>query len=74
MVGLGVGEIIGATLLGHVHDIFSRKVTIISNMVSSVIAFVLVLGYSARYEFSLVFGFIMTFFWGIQDAGIGVCT
>ena len=44
--------------------------TIAANLVGAVVGFSLVLGYTIRYEYTLAFGFFMTFFWGIQDGGI----
>ena len=70
MVGLGVGEIVGAMLFGKIGDNFSMKVTIAANMFSVVCAFSITLGYIIRYRYSLPFGFFMTFFWGIQDGGL----
>ena len=46
------------------------QVTIAANMVAVVAGFGLALGYTIRYEYSLPFGFFMTFFWGIQDGGL----
>ena len=70
MVGLGIGEIVGALVLGYIQDNFSRKVTFIANLFVTVIGFGIAIAYTINYEFTLVFGFIMTFFWAIQDAGI----
>ena len=65
MVGLGAGEIIGALGFARILDKFSSRITIAANMLAVVLAFSLLLGYTFRYEYSLPFGFFMTFFWGI---------
>ena len=39
-------------------------------MFAVVVAFGIAIGYTIKYEYSLVFGFFMTFFWGIQDSGL----
>ena len=39
-------------------------------MLSAVAGFSLLLGYTIRYKFNLVFAFFMTFFWGMQDGGL----
>ena len=70
MVGLGAGEIVGAIVFGKIGDNFSMKVTIAANMFSVVAGFSLLLGYIIRYQYSLPFGFFMTFFWGIQDGAL----
>ena len=67
MVGLGVGEIVGAMGFGKVQDNTSIKVQIAINMLSAVVGFGILMGFTIRYEFNLVFGFAMTFFWGISD-------
>ena len=39
-------------------------------MLSAVAGFTLVISYTVHYKFTLVFGFFMTFFWGISDGGL----
>ncbi len=46
------------------------RITIVSNLLAVVVSFGLAIWYTVRYEYSLVFSFFMTFFWGIQDAGL----
>ena len=70
MVGLGVGEIVGAIVFGKIGDKFSMKITIAANMLAVVAGFSLLLGYIIRYRYSLPFAFFMTFFWGIQDGAL----
>ena len=70
MVGLGVGEISGAMIFGKIGDTQSMKITIAANMLSAVVGFSMLISYTIHYQFSLVFGFFMTFFWGISDGGL----
>ena len=65
MVGLGVGEIIGALGCARFMDKFSIKITIVANMLAVVLSFSLLFGYTIRYKYSLSFSCIMTFFWGV---------
>ena len=39
-------------------------------MLSAVAGFTLVISYTVHYKFTLIFGFLMTFFWGISDGGL----
>lgn len=70
MVGLGFGEISGAMIFGKIGDSQSMKVTIAANMLSAFVGFSLLIAYTVHYKFTLVFGFFMTFFWGISDGGL----
>ena len=70
MVGLGAGEIVGAMVFGRIGDNFSMRILVAANMFSAVVGFSLLLGYTIRYQFSLPFAFVMTFFWGMQDGGL----
>ena len=70
MVGLGVGEIVGSIIYGRISDKYSNKITIVANVVGSLIAFCLLIIYALQFEFSLVYGFAVTLAWGVQDSGI----
>ena len=64
MIGLGIGEIVGAIVFGRIGDRLSMRVLIATNMFSAVIAFSMAMWYVTRFRFSLGFAFAMTFVWG----------
>ena len=67
MVGLGLGEIIGSLLFGKLQDTARISTTIAVNMLSSIVAFTIVLSYISTYEYSFGYSFSMTFFWGVYE-------
>ena len=64
MIGLGIGEIVGAIVFGRIGDRLSMRVLIATNMFSAVVAFSMAMWYVTRFSFSLGFAFAMTFVWG----------
>lgn len=67
MVGLGIGEIIGAILFGYIEDHFSNRVSTCACLLLSTIAVVVNLVFTYNYSFTLGFGAIMCCMWGVQD-------
>lgn len=70
MVGLGVGEILGAIVFGRIGDKLSMRVLIATNMFSAVVAFSMTLWYVTKFKFSLAMAISMTVFWGFSDGGL----
>ena len=70
MVGLGIGEIAGSIIYGRIGDKYSSKITIAANVLGSLIAFSLLILFVLQFKFSLVYSFVVTLAWGIQDSGL----
>ena len=70
MIGLGVGEILGAIVFGRIGDRLSMKVLIATNMFSAVVAFSITMWFVTRFNFSLAMALTMTFFQGFSDGGL----
>ena len=70
MIALGVGEILGSLAFGHVTDKFSNKNTIFVNMLTCTVGYAFLVLYGIIYDFKFYLGILMTFSWGVQDAGI----
>lgn len=67
MIGLGVGELIGAPSCGKVIDKLGSKAGVFFVLVNVLIAITLAFVVVIIYEFNY-FCYIMTFYWGIQDS------
>ena len=65
LVGLGVGEIIGALIYGYVQDNFHNKVTAGVCLLLTSVAVIICLIYVNHYSFSLWFAALMCGMWGI---------
>ena len=72
MVSLGLGEIIGSFIFGRIQDKFSIKVTVISNLIGLVISFAFIFAFNLSGPFKIWLAILMTFTWGVQDAGLQV--
>lgn len=70
MLGLGSGEILGSVAWGRITDKCELKQTILINAMAATIAFGCLILYGTIYEFSFPLGILMTFTWGVQDAGV----
>ena len=70
MIALGVGEIVGSKAFGYITDNFSTKRTVFINMISCTAGYAILILYGAIYDFTFYLGILMTFSWGVQDAGI----
>lgn len=70
MIALGVGEVIGSKVFGYITDKFETKKTVLINMLACTVAYAILVLYGAIYDFTFYLGILMTFTWGIQDAGI----
>ena len=70
MVGLGVGEIVGALSYGRIQDKIGMPAMILVNIFGAIVSFSVCISYILMYQHSFIFGFLMTFFWGVQDGGI----
>jgi len=68
MLGVGMGEILGAICFGRIIDKFSVKVQVGIAVLTTTLAYALLLFYTARYEFSFVLACILTTVWGFSDA------
>ena len=64
MIPLGLGEVIGALIIGKIVDKYGPKVGIVYIMTLTVIAFGVLFAYIAVFEFGPL-TFIMTFLWGL---------
>ena len=64
MLGLGVGEILGSLVWGKVIDKCNIKYTVIFNILAVTIGFMVLLVYTARYEFGNGLAIVMTFTFG----------
>jgi predicted MFS family arabinose efflux permease len=71
MVAQGVGEVVGALGNGKMQDILGTKRNIFLNLVEVVVAFSALIWFTLNGEFNEFSACIMTFFWGVQDAGVG---
>ena len=70
MIALGVGEVLGSKVFGYITDNFETKKTILINMLACTVGYAILALYGAIYDFTFYLGILMTFSWGIQDAGI----
>ena len=70
MAGLGVGEIIGSIVYGRINDKFPIGVTIVANVLGSLLAFAVLIAYAIKYDFNLALSFPVTLTWGLQDSGL----
>ena len=70
MVALGVGEILGSLAFGHVTDKFTYRNTIFVNMLACTASYAFLVLYGIIYDFKFNLGILMTFSWGVQDAGV----
>ena len=70
MIALGVGEVLGSKVFGYITDKFETKKTVLINMLACTVAYAILVLYGAIYDFTFYLGILMTFSWGIQDAGI----
>ena len=66
---LGVGEIIGAQIVGAIRDRVSNKAAIFSLIVLTIIAFIFVLLFNSNNTFNYMAP-LMCFTWGLQDSGL----
>ena len=69
MLGHGVGSIIGSLMFGRLYDKLKTHETAIANIVASIIAYACLFLYGSLYEFQFWSGILMTFTWGVKDAG-----
>jgi len=65
MLGLGVGEILGALAFGRITDKLTYKTTVILNLIVVSLAYAILIGYGVYYTFSFPLACAMTFAWGI---------
>ena len=69
MLGLGVGEIAGSLVIGHILDKCSLKCTILLQCLVVALAYALLIIYALQYEFTWLGALAMTTSFGVQDAG-----
>lgn len=70
MIALGVGEVLGSKVFGYITDKCETKKTVLLNMLACTVGYAFLILYGAIYDFTFYLGILMTFSWGIQDAGI----
>ena len=70
MIALGVGEVLGSKVFGYITDKCETKKTVLLNMLACTVGYAILVLYGAIYDFTFYLGILMTFSWGIQDAGI----
>lgn len=70
MLGLGSGEIIGSLVFGRITDACKTNTTILVNLGAATVGYGCLILYGAIYEFSFPLAILMTFTWGVQDAGV----
>ena len=70
MIALGAAETVSSFFWGYVIDKFTNKNTIILNMVADTVSYFFIILYAGFYDFKVVLGVLMTFFWGVQVPGI----
>ena len=70
MLGFGVGEMVGSLAFGQITDKCKRRTTFMLNVVACLLAYTVLILYAVFYEFSFHMGLLMTFTWGVQDAGV----
>lgn len=70
MIALGVGEVLGSKVFGYITDNCETKKTVLLNMLACTVGYAILILYGAIYDFTFYLGILMTFSWGIQDAGI----
>jgi predicted MFS family arabinose efflux permease len=63
MIPLGLGEIVGALLMGKLRDKFGYQTTLKILLPATLVAFAIVFGTIANYSFNSL-TFVMTFAWG----------
>jgi predicted MFS family arabinose efflux permease len=64
MIAIGFGEIIGSLVNGYLHDNLGTKRFAICNIVEVIIAYILLIAYTAHATYNVVFASFFTFFWG----------
>lgn len=65
LVGLGIGEIIGAFIFGYVQDNYSNKISSWFCLLLSTLGVAIGFAYALIYSFTLWFAALMLCFWGI---------
>jgi predicted MFS family arabinose efflux permease len=63
MIGIGVGELFGTLICGFVMDRFGPFFGMVYTMVTTVLAFVMLIIYVEQYEFSIL-TYFMILTWG----------
>ena len=69
MLGHGVGSVLGSLVFGRLYDRLNTQQSAIVNIVASSIAYACLFLYGSLYEFHFWSGILMTFTWGLKDAG-----
>jgi MFS family permease len=69
---LGFGEILGAIVFGKIMDKFGNKMMMYSNLGCFIISILCICVYVAHFRFSMWFGCLICFGWGVQESGLGV--
>lgn len=70
MIGLGCGEIIGSLVFGRLTDKCPTNTIVVINAIAMTVGYAFLILYAAIYDFSYYLAVLMTFSWGVQDAGI----
>jgi predicted MFS family arabinose efflux permease len=70
MIGVGVGEVLGALLNSQIQDRLGNRVSLYVNVTELCLAMVSLIYYCINDTYSLWFGFTFNLFWGFQDAGV----
>lgn len=74
LIGQGVGEIVGAFIYGFVQDNSSDRTTLLVCLGLSSAAAGVQFAYVAHFDFTLWFGVLMCFCWGVQDGASNCLT
>ena len=70
MIGAGSGEIIGSLFFGRITDRCSNNQIVLINVVTTTAGYAFLILYAVVYDFSFYLAILMTFFFGVEDAGI----
>jgi len=71
-LGLGAGEIIGALAFGKITDKLSKRMMVMINLLTLTLAFAWLFTYRVIQDYQWHWAILLTFFWGVQDAGIRI--
>ena len=69
---MGVGEVLGSSLLGYIQDNYSNKVTTLACLLMTSIAVLVTMWYIYMYQFSLLIAVIMCVSWGVSNGAVNV--
>jgi MFS family permease len=74
LVGLGIGEVVGALLFGKIEDNFSGKISTTFCLAMTSFSCLLCILYTLYFDFTLWMSALLCAFWGLQDGASNCLT